>query len=543
MIKMFNCNVLDCTLREAPLEQLMWGDLAIRKMISGLEKAGVDIIEVGFLKNDINIFGSTSFQKVEQIEPYINKSSGSKYVALVDFGRYDLSNLSEFNGKSIDAIRVCFKRQEIEYILDYAQKIKDKGYQVCIQHVDTLGYSDKEIRDFIIQINRFKPLAYSIVDTFGAMYQDDLIHYCKLIDEVLNPEICLGFHGHNNLMLADANAQCFLNEMNERRDIIVDSSLFGCGRGAGNAHTELVLQFMLKKLGKEYNINEILDLMDTVICKIQKRTNWGYSIPYFISGMHNTHSFNVKYLTKRHNISSKDLQEIIEQLDDKQKKTYNYALLEKIYVEHFNKSVNDSEIIEKLASLWSGRPIMLLAPGKSIIEERAAIDQFIIENNPIIIDVNNLIDGFKQDYIFFSSVKRYENLQFYNYEGSSSIHIILSSNIKTKPKENEMIVNYMSLIKFGWINIDSSIILLLRLLIRCAVKEVYIAGLDGYKDAGETFYNNELEMGLADEERRLQLQENYSMIQDLENNFPEFRIFFITNSVYDNTTREICNGD
>ena len=49
-----------------------------------------------------------------------------------------------------------------------------KGYQVCVQHVDTMGFFDEEIIDFIEKVTEFKPLAYSVVDTFGAMYEEDM---------------------------------------------------------------------------------------------------------------------------------------------------------------------------------------------------------------------------------------------------------------------------------------------------------------------------------------------------------------------------------
>ena len=63
--------VLDCTLREAPIDDLMWGKLSIMKTIHGLELAGIEIIEVGFLKNNAHKSGSTSFQKVEEIREFI----------------------------------------------------------------------------------------------------------------------------------------------------------------------------------------------------------------------------------------------------------------------------------------------------------------------------------------------------------------------------------------------------------------------------------------------------------------------------------------
>lgn len=529
--------LLDCTLREAPLNDLMWGDMSIRKMLDGLKKANVDIIEVGFLKNAEYKIGSTSFCRVEEIEPYLeNKNQENRdtlYAALVDYGRYNITNLSENDGKSIDIIRICFKHNEINNVIDYAQEIRDKGYKISIQHVDTLGFSDQEIVDFIEKINVFKPFAYSIVDTFGAMYEDDMLRLTRLVTEHLDENILLGFHGHNNLMLADANSQKFIEQVSPNRNIIVDSSLYGCGRSAGNAHTELMAQYLNKKFSANYNIDEMLDLIDTVIATAQEKTSWGYSIPYFIAGMHDAHTFNAKQLLKRHNLRSKDLRGILGLLNDTQKKAYDYALLEKLYIEYFDKPIDDQESIQKLRKAWQGRTILLLAPGKTVQEYKYNIEVFIKENDPIIIAVNNLIEGYKMDYIFYSGKIRYYNLQYQNYKAAGSPIIILSSNIKTVSDDDEIIVDYHSLIKFGWINIDSSAILLMRLLQRCNINNIYIAGMDGYERSGQAFYSNELDTGLDETTRIEHTQDNFSMIQDMQQSNPNLEIHFITKSVYE----------
>lgn len=531
---MKSLQLLDCTLREAPLDDLMWGDMSIRKMIHGMEDANLDIIEVGFLKDAPYKPGSTSFHRAEDIEPYLtHKKPGTLYTALVDYGRYDLKNLSDYNGKSIDVIRVCFKHHEIGVVLDYAQQIKDKGYQVSIQHVDSMGFTDEEIREFIQRVNAFRPLAYSVVDTFGAMYEDDMLHLVRLANECLDPGILLGFHGHNNLMLADANAQRFLQEFDGKRNVIVDASLYGCGRSAGNAHTELMAQYMNRKHSKGYDINELLDLIDTVITAAREKTSWGYSIPYFIAGMHNAHTFNVKQLLKRHNLRSKDLRGIIEQLDETQKKAYDYALLEKLYVEYFNKPIDDTDSIAELTEAFSGRSVMILAPGRSVATERNTIQGFIEKNKPVVIGVNNFIEGYPLDYIFYSGAVRYQNIRYQNYREAGAPKLIVASNIKTEPEENELIVNYCALIKFGWVNLDSSAILLLRLLQRCGVSEIYAAGLDGYKDFGEAFYKNELDTGLEQQDRMEHTRDNLMMLQDMRSNHPDFQVHFITKSVYE----------
>ncbi len=531
--------LLDCTLREAPIEELMWGDIEIKKMISGMEKANLDIIEIGFLKNNEYKFGSTSFRNVENMQPYLKKKKdGVMYVALVDYGRYDLKYLSNYDGNTIDAIRVCFKKEEIDDVLNYANAIRDKGYQVCIQHVDTLAYSDDEIISFIQKVNAFKPFSYSIIDTFGAMYEKDMVRLTSLAADVLDKDIWFGFHGHNNLMLADANAQGFVNKYFGNRKIIVDSSIYGCGRSAGNAHTELIARFMKKEYQYDYDIDELLDLIDTVIIPVGNEVTWGYSTPYFIAGMHNAHTFNVKHLLKRHNIKSKDLRKIIEMLDDKQKRAYNYALLEKLYIEYFDRYYDDTETINELTSIWKERKILLLAPGKSIVRHRDIVEKFILNNSPIVIGINNLIEGYVFDYIFYSGINRYQDLQYQNYRKAGSPKIIVCSNIKTDAEDNELIVNYSSLVKFGWVNLDSSAILLIRLMIKCGITDIYIAGLDGYStDSDKSFYDWKLETQLRDDDKKEYTNDNYSMLKDIRDNYPFVTVNFLTNSPY----KEIFN--
>lgn len=526
--------LLDCTLREAPIDGLMWGTSNIKKMIQGLEKSNIDIIEVGFLKNDDHKDGTTIFRTVSEIKKSLeHKNTTTMYVALVDYGRYDIANLEPYDGTSIDAIRICFKHDEIDDVLGYADAIRKKGYQVCIQHVDTMGYTDEEICCFIEKINEFKPYAYSIVDTFGAMYSEDLLHYIELVNNKLEKSIWMGFHGHNNLMLADANAQLFVNKLSKKHNIIVDTSLYGCGRGAGNAHTELLMQYLVEKNNANYDLDEVLDLIDTVIVMAEEQADWGYTIPYFISGIYNAHTFNVRHLLKRHNIKSRDLREIIEKLDDTQKKKYDYKLLEKLYIDHFEHEFVDDESIQYIRGKLEERNVVLLAPGKSVQECCDDVSSYIRKNRSIVIGVNNLIEGYRQDFVFYSSSLRYQNLQYLDLQGTEAPELIITSNIKSEPDENEVLVDYKALIKYGWVNLDSSIILLLRLLVKCGVKNINIAGLDGFRTAGFSFYRSDLDTGVKEADKIELTEDNYSMIEDFKNEYPEIQISFLTPTIYE----------
>lgn len=253
-------------------------------------------------------------------------------------------------------------------------------------------------------------------------------------------------------------------------------------------------------------------------------------IAYFLSGIHSSHVFNVNHLLRRHNIKSKDLRAIIEKLDNKQKKAYDYKLLERLYVEHFDREIDDKKSLEDLSAKLRDREILLLVPGKTLSSQKDKVEYFIQSKNPIVIFVNNYISKFHSDYIFFSGVNRYQD--FINGEdvNSSEAKILLTSNIKSEANLNEMIFNYLPLVKFGWINVDSSAILLLRLLIKLGIKRVFFAGFDGFSgESDSNYYDNSLVTTTNKEDLLLLTKETKEMLADLKNSID---IHFVTDSLY-----------
>ena len=59
-----------------------------------------------------------------------------------------------------------------------------------------------------------------------------------LFNKYLNEDIAIGFHAHNNLQLAFSNALTFINELKDKRELVIDTSIYGMGRGAGNLPPE-----------------------------------------------------------------------------------------------------------------------------------------------------------------------------------------------------------------------------------------------------------------------------------------------------------------
>ena len=531
-------NILDCTLRDgAYIVNGVFGEPAIRGIINKLQNANIDIIECGWLKNDTCVDGTTYYHLPSDLEKYLSgKSEKVKYVAMIDWDRYDLQNLPECDGKSIDAIRVVFPHNHYAEGMALGGVIKSKGYEVFFQAANTLAYSDEELVELTTIANQVKPSSLSIVDTFGAMYGEDLSRIVNILDNHLDKDIALGFHSHNNQQMSFALSMQFIDMLkNSGRDCIVDSSLCGMGRGAGNATTELVVNYINRKYGGNYDMNEVMDAIDMYMQYFLENYSWGYSIPYFIAGMYCTHVNNIAYLLKNHRTNAKDMRNIVESLSEEDRKKYDYDLLEDKYLDYQGKVVDDSECLSMLEEEVQNREVLLILPGRSIHEEEDKIKNYIVKNNPLIIGINAVFEGFNYDYVFFSNKVRYNYAKEIYSDLFSEHHRIVASNIKVIPDNNESIVNYNLLVKRGWEHFDNSGIMCLRLLNKVHAKEVVLAGFDGFDDDVSNSYADKslphINPGKAWSELNSEIKD---MLQDFMNSTKEYmNIRFLTKSRFE----------
>ncbi|HBA70164.1 MAG TPA: hypothetical protein DCZ40_12525, partial [Lachnospiraceae bacterium] len=312
-----NYELLDCTLRDgAYVVNSRFGESAIRGIIKKLQEAKVEIIECGWLKDSPHVQGTSFYHMPKDLQQYLfEKKSNIVYTAMIDWNRYQVDLLPVNDGLSIDAIRVVFPHGKHKEGIRVGEIIKKKGYRVFFQAANTLAYTNQELIELAHDMNAVSPESLSLVDTFGAMYEEDLERIANILDKELNQEIKLGFHSHNNQQLSFALTMHFVKMFQNRdRRIIVDASLNGMGRGAGNAATELLTNYLNGKYHGNYDMNAIMDAIDTYMQGFHEKYVWGYSTPYFIAGIYQCHVNNIAYLLKNHRTSSRDMRNIIESL-------------------------------------------------------------------------------------------------------------------------------------------------------------------------------------------------------------------------------------
>lgn len=529
--------ILDCTLRDgAYLIDKNFGENNIRGIIHGLIEGNIDIIEIGFFQDEGFGDGKTVFLNSKEAKKYIpSNKQGKMFTVLADISRYSVSNLDEYDMQSVDAIRVCFFKHEKDQVVDFCKNVKEKGYKVFVQPVDIMGYTDQELLDLIYVINPLEPYCFSLVDTFGSMYLSDLTRIYDLVEHNLIDTSAIGFHSHNNMQMSNALAQHFLSILHTKRAGIVDTTISGMGRGAGNTPTELIVQYMTSQLEYDYNLDAILDVIDNYMEKIRLQCNWGYSTDFFIAGAYAAHVNNITYLNKKNSISSKDMRYIINELSLSERKRYDYNLLEKTYVGYLTADIDDSSSINFLRETLREKNIVVMAPGKSIYTEKDRIREYIKQNDAIVISINFLSEKIPSDFLYMSNKGRLDYCS--KLAGFKEVEKIFTSNMDVETDEKVHVVSFTQLIKCGWVHVDNSALMLLRLLERLEPKKIGIAGLDGYSyDGMDNFFNEELDSQRICQEALELNSEISSMLTDFyktrKNNI--FKIEFITESRFQN---------
>jgi len=468
--------LLDCSLRDGGHQvKSNFGKKVIQRITGGLEKANIDYIEVGFLRNGD---WSDDYAIYNSINDAENKTKLSRddleYTLLVQQDEFNVDKLLPFNGGKFRRIRVSFHEHDKNEGILFCRKVIEKGYICHMNPINTVGYKDADILEFVRIGNEIGIGAFSIVDTFGSMSKDDLIRLLYLISNNLNANIDIGIHLHDNMMMAFGLSQIMCENISPKRNHIIDASLLGMGRDPGNLCIELIADWLNNKYNASYDIDVLFDLIDDYIRPIKEKNPWGYATAYALSAQYYLHRSYGEYLMNKGKINSKSIRHILSKIDKNKVNIYDENYIESLYQEYISFSVDDSAYILEISRIFKDRCVLILAPGKSLVEYREVVKDFIEANKPIVISVNFESDLFNADYIFCGNLKRYEILK-------ENENLIVTSNILlSSPKLNKNIISINRVAYFNGKFWDNSALMLFNLLAQSSVDEWFVAGFDGF---------------------------------------------------------------
>lgn len=526
--------LLDCTLRDGGyVNDWEFGYNNLISIFERLVDAGVDMIEIGFLDDrrpfDINRSIMPDTASAENIWGRISKRPGM-VVGMIDYGTCGISHLQPCSESFMDGIRVIFKKHIMKEALEYCAEVKQLGYKVFVQLVSITSYSKDELLELIKLVNDIRPYAVSMVDTYGLLMPKDLLSYYEILDRYVLPEIQIGFHAHNNFQLGYANAIAFL-EKEASHDIVVDGTLYGMGKSAGNAPLELVAGYMNEQLGNRYKISPLLEAIAESVMNFYAKNPWGYQMFYFLSAANRCHPNYVGCLYEKENLSLSKIHRILGQIEPEEKKLlYDRNAVEKVYENYVGQNIAGPKTLESLAWELSDRRLLLIGPGKNVKFQKEVIEEFVKRESPVIISVNYLPADYSTDYIFVTKRNRYLELAADLCDRKDEgIKIIATSNVESRADGFEFVVERAPLLDQKSSITDNSFLMLLKLLRRIGIKKVTCAGFDGYSSKDDNYFKPQMEYAFIKEEAyRL----NAYIKEVLNSEYKDMDIQFLTYSHY-----------
>ncbi|MBU4342688.1 MAG: aldolase catalytic domain-containing protein [Candidatus Omnitrophica bacterium] len=280
--------VLDCTIRDGGLiNNHDFDHRFVRAVYKAISEAGVDYMEMGY-KNTKRLFspkeyGAWKFCDDDEIKRIIDGiESDTKISVMVDVDRVDIEDVKPAKESPVDMIRTASYVKDIDKAIYMVNHFAEKGYETTINIMAISRDMGPELDEALRQIEEeSKVNVVYIVDSFGALYQEPVEYLVKKARVILKTRE-VGFHGHNHQQLAFGNTiEAIIHDAN-----YLDGTIYGIGRAAGNCPLELLIGFLKNP---KFDIRPILDLISKEFIPLRNKIEWGYIIPYAISGMMNEH--------------------------------------------------------------------------------------------------------------------------------------------------------------------------------------------------------------------------------------------------------------
>jgi 4-hydroxy 2-oxovalerate aldolase len=282
--------VIDVTIRDGGLmNDHRFSDDVVRAVYNACVAAGIDYMELGYKSDKKSFspekFGPWKFCTEEDIRRIVgDNKTDLKLCVMADAERCDYhEDIAPKKDSVIDMVRIATYIHQIPTALDMIKDAHDKGYETSVNLMAASTVAATELEGAMELISNSEVDVVYLVDSFGSFYSEQVHHLLDLYKKyTARRGKTLGMHAHNNQQLAYANTiEAAIKGAN-----LLDSSMAGLGRGAGNCQTELLLGFLHNP---KYQLRPVLQCIQEYIEPMRAELGWGFDIPYMITGMLNQH--------------------------------------------------------------------------------------------------------------------------------------------------------------------------------------------------------------------------------------------------------------
>ena len=305
-----NVQLLDCTLRDGSYAvNFQFTRRDTSRLCEALDRAGVPLIEVGHGMG----LGASSPQHGLAYESDCDYLQGAaEAVQRADWGAFfipgigttaDIRNAADHGA---DFLRIGSEVDSTHRARSSADFAHSSGMDIYLNLMKTYAMPLAQLAHVVREIDGWNICkAIYVVDSAGCMTPDEVAAYTRCVKD--NAGCGVGFHGHNNLDLANANSLAAV----AAGATYVDSTIRGIGRSAGNAQTE-ILAFLLARRGhiEPCDLFSLFEIGERVIAPLNIQTQ-GLPPLDIVIGMARFHTSHLQRLRRAADEHCVDLRRLI----------------------------------------------------------------------------------------------------------------------------------------------------------------------------------------------------------------------------------------
>lgn len=283
--------LLDATIRDGGLvNNFGFSDEFVKELYKTNIKSGVEYMEFGYKASkelfDVKGFGKWKFCDEEDIRAIVGENdSPLKLSVMADVGRCDFKkDILPKSESVIDMIRIATYTHQMPGALEMINYCHDMGYETTINIMAVSASREDDIAQALDLVAKSPVDVIYLVDSYGSLFPEQVrrltAQYCE-VAEASGKKV--GVHMHNNQQLAFANTI----ESISHGASFADSTMSGMGRGAGNCFMEQMLSFLRNP---NYKLTPTLKFVEKYVAEERaKGSQWGYDVPYMLTGALNRH--------------------------------------------------------------------------------------------------------------------------------------------------------------------------------------------------------------------------------------------------------------
>jgi len=474
--------LLDCTLRDGGYyTEWDFDENIVDDYFETMNRLPIDFIEIGYRSKFKEEYAGAYYYLPEFVLRSIKSKTNKKLAVILNEKEVlpeDLEIVLNPCKGLVDMVRLAVDPKNYKRALKLAKKIKELDFLVSFNlmyasHWETSFKLDENLKELNTAADYFY-----VVDSYGGLYPEQVSDIFKKLKQYLN--IKLGFHGHNNLEMALVNSLAALNSGAE----IIDSTICGMGRGAGNLKTELLLSILHKQLGIPVDFDALNGLCNS-FSVLNEKYKWGTNLPYMVSGAFSLPQDMVMSQVKKRYYSLNAIIEEVGQTGISEPSETNFP---------------------KLGNSKSADKVLLVGGGNSAVTFSTALVEFLKMNPEICI-----IYASSKNVPVFSDLP---NLQIHCLSGSEGKRLeksfefeVFENRIFVVPPRKISAYNYVaeSYLKNTFLLEEinfldsfktSSTAMAFQIALKLMAKELFLTGYDGYgqggtKDQLELFNENQ----------------------------------------------------